>query len=289
MLSVVVLACYLACAAWLASSVYRAGEHAAHGRRIAGVALGLIALVLHAVLLWRGLFSRPVLSFSIAETASLIGWPIGLIAVAASWLRPRFAGIGAVLTVVAGVVAATTVEGTGGYALEQPSWEIAAHIVLSTLAYALLTIGVALALALRMLDRRLRSRRPLGWLTALPSVEALEAGTFQALAAGFAVLTLALFSGFVFVDNLFAQHLIHKTVLSCLAWVVFAVLLFGRWRFGWRGRTATTLGPERVRPARAGVLRLEDRARIDPRPSLGLALPATGLLTCSRFPLRLSS
>jgi ABC-type uncharacterized transport system permease subunit len=29
-------------------------------------------------------------------------------------------------------------------------------------------------------------------------------------------------------------------VLSCLAWVVFAVLLFGRWRFGWRGRTATT-------------------------------------------------
>jgi ABC-type uncharacterized transport system permease subunit len=220
--SIVVLACYLACAAWLASSVYRAGEHAAHGRRIAGVALGLIALVLHAVLLW-------------------LGWPIGLIAIAASWLRPRFAGIGAVLTVVAGVVAATTVKGGGGAPLvDGPSWEIGAHIVLSTLAYALLTIAIALAIALRLLDQRLRSRKPLGWLTALPSVEALEAGTFQALTAGFAVLTLALFSGFVFVDNLFAQHLVHKTVLSCLAWVVFAVLLFGRWRFGWRGRTATT-------------------------------------------------
>ena len=70
MLSVVVLACYLACAAWLASSVYRAGEHAAHGRRVAGLALGVIALVLHAILLWQGLFSRPVLSFTIAETAS---------------------------------------------------------------------------------------------------------------------------------------------------------------------------------------------------------------------------
>jgi ABC-type uncharacterized transport system permease subunit len=155
-------------------------------------------------------------------------------------LRPRFAGIAAVLTVVAGALAAITVEGRAGYALEQPSWEIVAHIVLSTLAYALLTIGVALTLALRLLDRRLRGRRPLGWLTALPSVEALEAGTFQALTAGFAVLTLALFSGFVFVDNLFAQHLVHKTVLSCLAWFVFAVLLFGRWRFGWRGRTAAT-------------------------------------------------
>jgi ABC-type uncharacterized transport system permease subunit len=238
--SVVVFACYLACAAWLASSVYRAGEHAAHGRRIAGIALGVIALVLHAVLLWRGLFSRPVLSFTMAETASLIGWPIGLIAVAVSWLRPRFAGIGAALTLVAGVVGAFTVEGTRVYALERPGWEVGAHIVLSTLAYALLTIAVALTIALRMLDRRLRSRKPLGWLTALPSVEALESGTFQALTAGFAVLTLALFSGFIFIDNLFAQHLVHKTVLSCLAWVVFAVLLFGRWRFGWRGRTATT-------------------------------------------------
>jgi ABC-type uncharacterized transport system permease subunit len=239
-LSVVVLACYLACAAWLASSVYRAGEHAAHGRRIAGLALGVIAIVLHAVLLWRVLFDRPVLAFTVAETASLIGWPIGLIAIGASWRRPRFAAIGAALTVVAGIVAATTVEGAGGYALERPSWEILAHIVLSTLAYALLTIAVVLTIALRMLDRRLRSRKPLGRLAALPSLEALEAGTFQALTAGFAVLTLALFSGFVFVDNLFAQHLVHKTVLSCLAWVVFAVLLFGRWRFGWRGRRATT-------------------------------------------------
>jgi ABC-type uncharacterized transport system permease subunit len=237
-LSAIVLACYLACAAWLASSVYRAGEHAAHGRRVAGLALGVIALVLHAVLLWRVLFDRPVLAFTVAETASLIGWPIGLMAIALSGLRPRFAGIGAVLTVIAGIVAATTVEGAAGYALERSSWEIAAHIVLSTLAYALLTIAVALTLALRMLDQRLRSRRPLGWLTALPSVEALESAAFQALATGFAVLTLALFSGFVFVDNLFAQHLVHKTVLSCLAWVVFGVLLFGRWRFGWRGRTA---------------------------------------------------
>lgn len=240
MLSIVVLACYLACAAWLASSVYRAEGSGAHGRRVAGLALGLMAVLLHAVLLWRSLFAKPTLSFTAAETASLIGWPMGAIAVAIAWVRPRFAGVSGVLMVIAGIVAAITVEGPTGYALEQQNWEIAAHIVLSTLAYALLTIAVALAVALALLDRRLRNRRPLGWLTVLPSVEALEAGTFQALAAGFAVLTLALFSGFVFVEDLFAQHLIHKTVLSCLAWVVFAVLLFGRWRFGWRGRLATT-------------------------------------------------
>ena len=30
----------------------------------------------------------------------------------------------------------------------------------------------------------------------------------------------------------------HKTVFSVLAWLAFAVLLIGRARFGWRGRTA---------------------------------------------------
>ena len=238
MLSIVVLACYLAGAAWLASSVYRAEDYAAHGRRVAGVALGVAAVIAHATLLWYAVFAKPELAFTMAETASLIGWPIGVVALLLSWRRPRFAGIGAVLFAVAGIAAATTDEGVRSFTVGRNNWEIAAHIILSTLAYALLTIAAALAIALALLDRRLRSRQPLGWLAILPSVEALEAGTFQALGAGFAMLTLALFSGFIFVENLFAQHLIHKTVLSCLAWVVFAILLFGRWRFGWRGRTA---------------------------------------------------
>jgi ABC-type uncharacterized transport system permease subunit len=55
------------------------------------------------------------------------------------------------------------------------------------------------------------------------------------------LLTLTLLSGVLFVDNLFAQHLVQKTVLSIAAWLVFGVLLFGRWRWGWRGRRAVRL------------------------------------------------
>jgi ABC-type uncharacterized transport system permease subunit len=239
-LPIVVLACYCAGALWLGSSVYRAQNHAARGRYIAGIALGVFAIILHALLLWADVLGRPALSFTIPEAASLIGLPIGAIAVVLSWVRPRFSAIGAALMIMAGAVAAVTIQGPEGNALQRQNWEIGAHIVLSVVAYALLTIAVALAVALALLDRRLRSRRALGWMKALPSVEALEAGTFQALIAGFSILTLALFSGFIFVEDLFAQHLIHKTVLSCLAWIVFAVLLFGRWRFGWRGRTAAS-------------------------------------------------
>jgi len=237
-LAILVLACYLACAAWLGSSAYRAADPAAHGQRVAGFALGTVAVVLHAALLWTSVFARPELALTLAETASLIGWLVGLFALLLSWRRPRFAGIGAILMAVVGFVAATTNEGARNFAVERRSWELTAHIVLSSVSYALLTIAAAMAIALALLDNRLRKRKPLGLLSILPSVEALESGVFQALGAGFAILTLALFSGFVFVENLFAQSLSRKTILSCLSWVVFAVLLFGRWRFGWRGRTA---------------------------------------------------
>jgi len=64
---------------------------------------------------------------------------------------------------------------------------------------------------------------------------------FRLVAAGFVLLTATLLSGVLFVENLFAQHLVHKTALSIAAWVVFGTLLIGRWRFGWRGRRAVRL------------------------------------------------
>ena len=50
--------------------------------------------------------------------------------------------------------------------------------------------------------------------------------------------SMALMSGFIFLQDIFAQHLVHKSVLSIIAWFVFAILLYGRWQAGWRGRTA---------------------------------------------------
>ena len=45
----------------------------------------------------------------------------------------------------------------------------------------------------------------------------------------------------MFINDIFAQHLVHKTILSILTWLVFGVLLFGRWRYGWRGSLAVRL------------------------------------------------
>jgi ABC-type uncharacterized transport system permease subunit len=63
----------------------------------------------------------------------------------------------------------------------------------------------------------------------------LERLTFQFVAAGFALLSATLALGWWF-SNPWRWD--HKTVFSVLGWCVFAALLLGRRRLGWRGRSA---------------------------------------------------
>jgi ABC-type uncharacterized transport system permease subunit len=242
-LAIVVLACYLAAALWLVASVYRASPQQAHGRRTAGLGAAILALAAHAAALWQTLVGQSA-ALNVGETASLVGFGIALVALAGCLWQTRFAGASAILFVIAGIVGAATDEGARDFVKKQHGWELGAHIALSILAYAFVTVAAALAITLTLLERRLRKKQPLGWLAILPSVEAMESAMFYTVGTGFAVLSLALFSGFFFLENLAAQHLTHKVVLSCLAWTILGVLLIGRWRFGWRGRTALrwTLG-----------------------------------------------
>ena len=69
----------------------------------------------------------------------------------------------------------------------------------------------------------------------------MEQLLFQLIASGFTLLTLTILAGLLFIHDWFAQHLIHKTVLTIAAWLIFGGLLFGRWRYGWRGMRAVRL------------------------------------------------
>lgn len=117
-------------------------------------------------------------------------------------------------------------------------WQIQLHAGLSLLAYAALSLAALLAIMLWWLERALRQRRLGAWIGVFPPLTLVEELMFKLILAGFTLLTLSLLSGAVFVENLFAQHLVHKTVLSLLAWAVFGALLYGRVRHGWRGRRA---------------------------------------------------
>jgi ABC-type uncharacterized transport system permease subunit len=66
----------------------------------------------------------------------------------------------------------------------------------------------------------------------------METLLFQFLGFGFLCLSASLLTGFIYLEDIFAQHLVHKTVLSIVGWIILGILLFGRFRFGWRGKTA---------------------------------------------------
>jgi len=112
------------------------------------------------------------------------------------------------------------------------------HILLSIASYSLLAVAAVQAILLAVQDHHLRNRKPAGFIRALPPLETMENLLFRLIGVGYILLSLSLVSGVHFLDNIFAQHIVHKTVLSIVAWIVFTTLLWGRWRSGWRGRVA---------------------------------------------------
>ena len=194
----------------------------------------------HAYLLWSDLALATGLSLSLANTASSIGLLLALIALFGA-IEPTLRGLSGGLLVLAGLCAGLTGIGGEPDGVQLMAWQIKAHVLISLLAYGLLTVGAIVAVYALVQDRRLRTGRlsPVNQLFA--PLETTERLLFGVTTAGFSILLLAVFSGLAFVENLFAQHLVHKTVLSLLALALFGTLLAGRRFAGWRGRRAIYL------------------------------------------------
>jgi len=231
--SLLPLALYLAAAAL---QVRAAGRDRTAPARLP-LAVALLGFAAHSFILFFAIRTPQGVALAIADSASLVGWVVaGTTLVAMAVLR--LAALPAPLLGLAGLLAIGTGVAAGFRETHLPQWEIKAHISLAALAAGWLSIAALLVMLIALQDARLRARRPLGALALLPPVETMESLLFRALAGGFVVLTLALVTGSFFVEDLVAQHLVHKVSLALTAWLIFGVLLWGRWKFGWRGRQA---------------------------------------------------
>lgn len=200
--------------------------------------IGAAGLAVHSMLLAGLVAERGSPELSLGGVLSLVAWLIAIFALLAA-MKTRFRGLSAVLLPTAGLAAlAALVPDPMAPRAASLNWGIHAHVTLSILAYSLLSLGAGIAVLFLYRERTLRQRKLTAWTRILPPLESLESALFTALYAGFSLLTLALFSGLMFLEDIFAQHLLHKSVLSIVAWGVFAVLVFGRLRLGWRGRQA---------------------------------------------------
>ena len=169
---------------------------------------------------------------------SLIGWSAALALLLISLTKPTEGlGIFVLPLAIAGILLPLLHLG-----VDHPlPTEYGAHALLALLAYALLGLAAAQAILFRIQERHFK-RQELGRLIAsLPPLQVMERTLYQLLIAGFVVLTLTLVTGALFIQDLLAQHLMHKTVFAILSWVIYAALLWGHFFRGWRGRKAATL------------------------------------------------
>ena len=205
--------------------------------------LWLIACVIHAAHLYPQTFTSHGLNFHIYNSISILLFIIASIVLILSVFKhSEFLGL-FILPIAIASIALTILNPEVSASASNISG-LQLHIVTSLFSFSVLSISAIQSLVLFNQDRHLRDLS-LGELSpSLPPLHDSERFLFQTISIGFVLLTIALLSGFVFLENMFEQHIAHKTILSILAWIIFALLLWGRWQFGWRGRIAIrwTLG-----------------------------------------------
>jgi len=195
------------------------------------------ALLLHASVLSHQTLHDGALSFGLGEAASLLA----LLSALMLWivcLREPLQSLGTVhypfsaLCVLWPAFAANE-----GRDIPLSDWTIALHIFFSLLSAGMMTLAAIHALGLAILDRILHRPNNLSLARRLPPLQTMERLLFQLIFTGFFILSLTLLSGLLLNDEQRSQP-IPMIVLSFGSWFMFGVLIFGRLRYGWRGRIA---------------------------------------------------
>lgn len=208
----------------------------AHQRMSATQNRGVLAVawLLHLTVLVLALFEQPA-RFGFAPALSVTAWLVLTVYAVESRLFPQLrarwalAILGMVVVVLAALFPGTH------YPTLRSSW-LPLHWALGIASYGLIAAAVVHAWLMQRAEKAMRLGTALE--TAMPLLT-LERLTFRFVAAGFVLLSATLLAGWWF-SEVFNDHFVwnHKTVFSVLSWFTMGVLLLGRWRLGWRGRTA---------------------------------------------------
>ncbi len=204
----------------------------------------LLALIFHIAALHFPLFTGEPLTLNFVSLGSYVMWFLSLILFITTLNRKiESLAIPILPLTILSIFGAMTLGSNIQNAINMRSG-LGLHILSSLLAYSTLMLASFQALLLAVQNNHLHARNNTNFIRSLPSLENMEHLLFRFIKIGLILLSIGLLSGFYYLDNLFGSGIAHKTILSIIAWIVFSVLLFGRWKYGWRGKTAVrwTLG-----------------------------------------------
>lgn len=206
--------------------------------------IGLAALFLHSLTIYNSMVQPTGIDLGFYNAMSLVSAVIILFTLTAVWRHPVDILAVILLPLAAITLLIDSFNSTHHLLPPGSSNALIFHIASSIIAYSILALAALQAILLSIQNKFLHSHQPGGLIRLLPPLKNMEVLLFEVILVGFTVLTISLASGLIFLENMFEQHLAHKTILSIFAWFVFLALLVGHWKLGWRGRTAIrwTLG-----------------------------------------------
>ncbi len=239
MFSAITITIYLAAWAFLLHSTLRR-EQMRTERLLIFIAFGTL---FHFIASYHSVLTDAGYQFGFFKVPSLFFAVINLVVLLSSIKKPLhnlFLFL-LPLSVVAVLTAAMDLQTRSSQPLALP---VISHILLSLLAYSLLTIASLQALLLAYQNYQLKHKHLKGVMGLLPPLQTMETLLFELLWAGEILLTLSIVTGLMFTYSFSEQHVSHKAVFSVLSWLIYALLLWGRHAKGWRGAAAIrwTLG-----------------------------------------------
>lgn len=202
------------------------------------VAITVPALLCHAAATYLQMYTAEGLYLGLFTAASVVSLLMILFLVLAAAHLP----VQNLLLLVLPIGAATVVAslfGETGFQAQTLTPVLVVHILFSLVAYSILFMAACQSLLLAYQERALKHKSSIRALRLLPPLETMEALLFALLWTGIAALTAAIVTGFLFLDDLFGQQVVHHTLLALASWCLYATLLAGRHFFGWRSTTAT--------------------------------------------------
>ncbi len=202
--------------------------------------IGAIGLAIHGHTIFNLILPSHGFDLTMGNALAIIGFELAVIGLVAA-IEPSLRGMSGGLIFLAAFTVLEMGPSGNAPASVALAWQIRAHVLVALLSYGLLTVGAIVAVFALVQERRLQAAKlsPVNRLFA--PLETTERLLFVVTAIGFAGLTLTIASGTTFVSDFVQQHLAHKFALSVLAWLVFGILLAGRFLRGWRGRRAVEL------------------------------------------------
>tara|TARA_B100001758_G_C18074478_1_gene434973 strand:- start:124 stop:570 length:447 start_codon:yes stop_codon:yes gene_type:complete len=118
------------------------------------------------------------------------------------------------------------------------------HVNVAILSYSLLTVGAIFSIFILLFENNLANKKKVfSFFSNSYSLLSMEDFLFKVYWLGFILLSITLFSGILFSSEIFGSAKIwnHKAIFSLMAWITYGTMLFGRTKYGWRGKKAVVI------------------------------------------------